>query len=277
MAPPREPFTSRPDLPWPALAGLAAAAGLGTILLGGAHAQASAAAASEEASEDASIPRYTLRLKLSSGQIWQYDALIRLEGEDSAGAPARFELRGVLERRVERKEGGQAWIVSEELIAEEIEAEGAFAVIRDYLAQSLTRTVRVRTDELGKASILGRDSSGIRLMEAALPQEPVAVGDEWMLRVHQGLDSARPVLGRLAALEEGPLLKLAYGDSSSVWVSPEDGAMRRLEQELTETIDGTKVRVRQELKLLGIRQAKPAAPASSAAGSASPAPLAPGS
>jgi hypothetical protein len=212
--------------------------------------------------------------------VWQYDARILLEGQDVTGAPAAFELRGVLERKVERAEGGSSWIISEDLIAEEIGAEGAFAVIRDFLAQTLTRTVRHRIDESGKVSIIGRDPSGIRFMEAGLPKEPVTVGDGWSFRVHQGLEPAQAVSGRLAAVEDGSLLKIAYGESTSVWVSSEDGAMRRLVQELNETIDKTEVKVRQELKLLGVRQPRPTPPAagaSSEAASASPAPRGPGS
>ncbi len=249
-----KPSLRQSQTPWLVMSAVTAVGLMGYAMLSQ-PGQAQAAARPESA--EGGPAGVEVRLTLVPGQVWQYDAVIGVSGEAPGGGQGEFELRGVLERRVEREDGEGAWIVNEVLLAEDIEATGAFEVIRDYMKSSLTRPVRTRVTSLGKTQVLGRDPSGVRLISAWLPEDPVSPGDEWETLTYAGAVTQREKV-RFVGEETRfgqRLMKFATGGGSVSWISPEDGALRQSETAAQETVDGVLLSLEQKLTLLNVRMA----------------------
>lgn len=257
-----KPSMRQSQIPWLVMSAVTAVGLMGYAVLSQPSPAQAAARPSEESGKPAGVE---VRLSLVPGQVWQYDAVIAVTGEAPGGGQGSFELKGVLERRVERQDGDNAWIVSEVLLAEEIDAAGAFEVIRDYMKASLTRPVRTRVTSLGKTQVLGRDPSGVRLISAWLPEDPISPGDEWETLTYAGPDTLRErvrYVGEETRFGQR-LMKFELGAQSVHWVSAEDGALRQSETLTTENLDGVSLQLEQKLTLLNVRMA-PAAPAPAA-------------
>jgi hypothetical protein len=247
-----KPSLRQSQVPWLVMSAVTAVGLMGYAVLSQPSPAQAAARPDEAPGKPAGVE---VRLTLVPGQVWQYDAVIAVSGEAPGGGQGEFELRGVLERRVERQDGEDAWIVNEVLLAEEIEASGAFEVIRDYMKSSLTRPVRTRVNSLGKTQVLGRDASGVRMISAWLPEDPIAPGDEWETLTYAGPETLRErvrYVGEETRFGQR-LMKLTTGDGSISWISPEDGALRQSETSTTETVEGVSLRLEQKLTLLNVR------------------------